>query len=345
MQANNQAQGKHWKGQGALYPYAAKTMIIAKYNIHITAALLLALQCRSVLGLSSGTASKTVPKFPTPTAAAAATTSTKEKVTLSEVSLEPTPSTIQGQIIGERVKFGESIIQLQNLVSPDECEWLRAACLHAANVATPTRELDKPGLVRLPTIAAAERAAITNTLCADPLPRELDGALQSILDRAAKCIDEEIPTVSSTLFGTDSIADLIARKDQLQYSSREPAVNIYTAGGEFLAHKDAQSLTVLIPLSSPTTSTKGGLLRKGHFTGGGTAFWHQDARGHRVEDPTTILIPEEGTAMLFGGCVTHAGVAVESGCRVVFVASFSLKGCLEAERERVEQRDIYGDSM
>ena len=83
-------------------------------------------------------------------------------------------------------------------------------------------------------------------------------------------------------------------------------------GGDFKMHTDKQALTILLPLSSSNS-----------FVGGGTSFWSQDSRGHRVEDPTIILKPPMGTAMLFGGCVTHAGVPVEEGIRVVFVASFS----------------------
>ena len=74
----------------------------------------------------------------------------------------------------------------------------------------------------------------------------------------------------------------------------------------------------------------------------------QDSRGHRVELPSIIQKPiDQGTALLFGGCVTHAGVAVESGHRVVFVASFS--SCATSTHHDVvkmdEQRDIYGDSL
>ena len=50
--------------------------------------------------------------------------------------------------------------------------------------------------------------------------------------------------------------------------------------------------TILLPLSCPDSD----------FTGGGTAFWSQDSRGHRVEDPSLVLIPPAGTAMIFGGC-------------------------------------------
>ena len=232
--------------------------------------------------------------------------------------------------VGERLRSGESVLELRRLASPEECERLVEACLAHAAAATPTRQLDKPGLVRLPTVAAAGRAAVTNTPCADPLPPEVDRALGAVLRRTAEYVDRELPSVALVLFGADSLAELMAR-ERLKFSSREPAVNVYTEGGEFLAHKDAQALTVLLPLSRPGRD----------FAGGGTAFWHQDARGHRVEGPSAVLRPPAGTALLFGGCVTHAGVSVDGGSRVVFVASFSP----ESHSIASEQRDIYGDSM
>ena len=47
--------------------------------------------------------------------------------------------------------------------------------------------------------------------------------------------------------------------------------------------------------------------------------------------------------MLFGGCVTHAGVSVDKGTRVVSVASFSRAS--EETPVVTEHRDIYGDSL
>lgn len=155
----------------------------------------------------------------------------------------------------------------------------------------------------------------------------MDRLLNEILVRIAQRIDAELPSVSPVLF--DGSMHLSSQLDKLVFSSREPAINVYTTGGEFLAHKDVQALTVLIPLSSSPQE----------YTGGGTAFWAQDSRGHRVEEPSIILKPNKGTATLFGGCVTHAGIPVESGYRVVFVASFSLPG----RTMEPEQRDIYGD--
>jgi len=230
--------------------------------------------------------------------------------------------------IGERIKNGESIIQIEDLVTPDECKYIIEDVLR--HDAEPTT-LEKPGLLRLPTRAAAERASAANIPCAAPLSADIDNLLHVILKRTASVMTEQIPSISEVLFDGESVCRLL-HTEQLKFSSREPAINIYTPGGEFLAHKDAQAITVLIPLSCPE-----------QFQGGGTSFWSQDSRGHRVEDPTIILKPSAGTAMLFGGCVTHAGVSVEEGTRVVFVASFS---CATEESPVIlEHRDIYGDSM
>jgi hypothetical protein len=232
---------------------------------------------------------------------------------------------------GDRIKCGEAILQITDVVSVDECRKLCEVCCQLDEERSNT-VLEKKGLLRLPTIAARERAAVRNTPCADPLPADVDQLLQRILMRAATLIDEQVPAIASTLFDGEAIAQLMA-DNRLKYSSREPAINVYSSGGEFLPHKDSQSLTVLIPLSSPDD-----------FVGGGTSFWSQDSRGHRVEEPSVLLRPPAGTAMLFGGCVTHAGVSVESGKRVVFVASFS-----NAKSDQpiiaTDQRDIYGDSL
>lgn len=116
----------------------------------------------------------------------------------------------------------------------------------------------------------------------------MDRLLNEILVRIAQRIDAELPSVSPVLF--DGSMHLSSQLDKLVFSSREPAINVYTTGGEFLAHKDVQALTVLIPLSSSPQE----------YTGGGTAFWAQDSRGHRVEEPSIILKPNKGTAILFG---------------------------------------------
>ena len=49
--------------------------------------------------------------------------------------------------IGERIKCGESLIQLENLATTDECKLLVNNCIQYSNNITYTRQLDKHGLV------------------------------------------------------------------------------------------------------------------------------------------------------------------------------------------------------
>ena len=75
------------------------------------------------------------------------------------------------------------------------------------------------------------------------------------------------------------------------------------------------------------------------FSGGGTSFWSATegaasgrASGARAlhvnpqSEPSFVLTPPAGSALVFGGNVTHAGESVAGGERTVFVASFSTRG-------------------
>ena len=59
--------------------------------------------------------------------------------------------------------------------------------------------MEKRGLVRLPTIAAAQRAAETNTPCAKGLPDDVDQLLSNIIVRIARRIDDELPCIVRVL--------------------------------------------------------------------------------------------------------------------------------------------------
>lgn len=93
--------------------------------------------------------------------------------------------------------------------------------------------------------------------------------------------------------------------------------SVYENGGYFGAHKDHLALTVLIPLTSPEDD----------FVGGGTGFWkgNRDVDENPANEPDLILKPAAGSALIFGGDVTHAGMPVDSGYRSVFVCSFSTR--------------------
>ena len=75
---------------------------------------------------------------------------------------------------------------------------------------------------------------------------------------------------------------------------------------------------------------------------GGTGFW----AGNRLvdENPTTppdlVLKPPRGSALVFGGDVTHAGMPVEAGIRSVLVCSFST--VLADNHEQLVEKRMVG---
>ena len=77
------------------------------------------------------------------------------------------------------------------------------------------------------------------------------------------------------------------------------------------------ALTILIPLVNPEES----------FSGGGTGFWagNRETSENPGTPPDLVLKPPAGTALVFGGDVTHSGMPVQDGLRSVLVCSFSTK--------------------
>jgi hypothetical protein len=231
----------------------------------------------------------------------------------------------ESSLVVKPFQEGDSIILLHSIVTKEECRDLVHAARQAAEKHCRQRafqNLPDQGLARLrlriPTQEAAERAATTNTPCAEALDRETSAVCEKILSRILQTLDEKLPSLAAHIFGNHDnnlSAESHLRENKVVFASREPAINVYYSGGQFLAHEDGQALTVLIPLTESPQD----------YTGGGTAFWSSDSRGHRVEPPSLVLKPGAGTAMLFGGHVTHAGVPVQEGERVVLVASLSPK--------------------
>lgn len=137
-------------------------------------------------------------------------------------------------------------------------------------------------------------------------------------------IEAQMPDLAQAIFGQKS--DLASMN--VRFSSDEPAVNIYNWGGYFQPHTDNEAISFLVPLSP-----------EGAFEGGGTAFWadtHIDrsgsgengskGKGKARELPHSHVVnPPAGTAIIFGGKVTHAGLPVVSGTRHLFVMSFTLR--------------------
>ena len=211
---------------------------------------------------------------------------------------------------------GESVIMLHPVITKEECREIIEAARKVASEHRSKRlanGLPDEGLVRIPTISAKRRATANNSPCAKAIDISTNEKLADLLVRVCKVLESYHESMIERLFGTRSLHKML-EKDELVFSSREPAINIYTKKGHFRPHEDGQKLTVLIPLSSGD-----------EFTGGGTAFWPQDSRGHRIEPASLELRPNCGTPILFVGHVTHSGLPVKDGERVVFVASFSAK--------------------
>jgi hypothetical protein len=151
----------------------------------------------------------------------------------------------------------------------------------------------------------------------DEAPQALS---RQLVLRALSIVQQRWPMAGRAMLQCNADDDLpeLFEKPGLEFSKGEPAVNVYSAGGEFTPHRDHECLTLLLSLSSPE-----------EFTGGGTAFWPPC---HSIDDaklgapPSLVVKAPIGAVLLWSGVVTHAGRAVDSGKRVVWVASFSPRG-------------------
>eukprot|EP00966_Prymnesium_polylepis_P104549 2421765-Prymnesium_polylepis.1 len=156
-----------------------------------------------------------------------------------------------------------------------------------------------------------------------PVQQRLSSDAQALCDRLfvrALASLGQMPEAATLLDDCVTSAPSCLCNPKLAWSPGEPAVNVYAEGGEFKPHEDEQSLTMLVPLVGGDA-----------FTGGGTAFWpargraHEDENGQRTVTgaPSFVLTPPAGTALLFGGQVTHAAQSVVNGERCVLVGSFT----------------------
>ena len=218
--------------------------------------------------------------------------------------------------LAHSVAVGHSILVLRDVASTAECAAIAAEASDAAQRERIARGLD--GLVR-------KRVA-------DLLSAEGTARCDALLLRQIARIESSVPLLVPNLFGAllrESPKSVFGNIN-LAWSEGEPAINVYTPGGCFTPHEDAQSITCLLNVS-----------QQGAYQGGGTAFWSKASAGTGRDltstNPHTCLItPPAGTALVFGGMVTHAALAIVEGERTVFVASFS-----PVEPENML---IYGDA-
>jgi predicted 2-oxoglutarate/Fe(II)-dependent dioxygenase YbiX len=210
-------------------------------------------------------------------------------------TLSPDPAPPNTEAVLTALSQEDACFVIPGVASQQECASLIKECMAAAAEQRSTR-----------LAAGLPLTGLTRLYFPPHNPDAQPRAAASLCDVLAERLFQAAPGGLHDLYSQAS----------LEFSCREPAVNVYETDGEFRPHKDQQALTVLINISSPESD----------FWGGGTGFWSQDARGPRVEAPQLVLRPPAGSALLFGGHVLHTGVAVERGVRVCLVASFSPAG-------------------
>lgn len=249
-----------------------------------------------------------------------------------EIWLNPAAAQHPTRTLGEALMLGDVVLCVRDVADADELEALRAD-----GVAAMERQGAKPN--------GKNRFSVSDALAFEyDVVERCEALLLGVLD----ILDDDYPEIYDALFkpgdgwsarqpksrlfseGSEpdeflgetcaSLRDLYMM-GELEWSEGEPAINVYTEGGGFGHHKDHMALSVLIPLSDPDD-----------FAGGGTGYWSAAACPPSWPDgappetePDAVVRPPLGTAIVFGGDVTHAGLPIDLGLRSVFVASLSTR--------------------
>lgn len=162
-----------------------------------------------------------------------------------------------GLTLGQSIEQGETVIVVPGIATAAECSMLAIAAKRAADdnrrisgVPSSNGDLGTHAAAgRIPSIAAAESCARAGAACVAPLPIEADRMADSILNRVLSLIDREMPTLVTTLFGPTAESLVVLREmggenGALGFHAREPAINVYDAGGEFLPHMVGSPLQI-----------------------------------------------------------------------------------------------------
>lgn len=193
--------------------------------------------------------------------------------------------------------FCNSVLIIPDLLTREECHELIDSADRRAmgGRRSPLQDGVQKGLARLPICELDLGAQMLST--------------SIISERMLAFLEQHLPQVAEQLFGRN----LELKKMRCSFALGEPAVNRYMEGGAFHPHTDKQSVTINVLLSD-----------LGAFSGGGTMFWPQDAAASNEAGDAVLVQPPQGTAVIFNGTVTHAGRAVMSGIRHLYVGSFTL---------------------
>ena len=95
--------------------------------------------------------------------------------------------------------------------------------------------------------------------------RAIRSVCDDVLLRAIALAESALPEISVRLghglaneLRANNHSQPIITSPLLTFTHNEPAINLYTAGGEFAAHRDLQMLTVLIALTDAESCEGGG---------------------------------------------------------------------------------------
>eukprot|EP00931_Biecheleriopsis_adriatica_P105264 TRINITY_DN79827_c0_g1_i1.p1 TRINITY_DN79827_c0_g1~~TRINITY_DN79827_c0_g1_i1.p1 ORF type:complete len:289 (-),score=48.24 TRINITY_DN79827_c0_g1_i1:367-1233(-) len=225
-----------------------------------------------------------------------------------EVQLDPNSSCL----------LWNSVVVLPNVLTARECSLLVAAAdraLARASSGSARKVAKRRAAVERGRSAASSVPSALHRLPICDLGCEAGLLSHSLLEeRILPFLAASFPASSIlATFGCEAL-----ESQHFSFSPHEPAVNVYTPGGDFQRHTDKCSLTVNVLLSKPGT-----------FEGGGTLFWPEPPSGQSFpmaprSSSATLVCPQQATALLFNGTLEHAGRAVEVGTRYVYVASFDL---------------------
>jgi len=223
--------------------------------------------------------------------------------------------------LGARIKNSESLVTISNVVTPEEIDFLTRSTVKYANRLRETQKnADRAHCcVRMPH-ESARLGDVQPGSTQGVLPKEQSLVLDTILERVFSAMDDDqmlCPSLKSNVFldhedANVSVTELF-RNNELEFSVREPAMNVYFPRGHFGLHKDGRTLTILVTLSDPSKD----------YTDGGTGFFKEAWPQNGMHEPKLIMRPQPGTALIFGGQLSHKGLHNKTGTRLIIVGSFS----------------------
>lgn len=239
--------------------------------------------------------------------------------------------------VGEAVAQSLSYVILPHFASIEECTTLKDAAQSLQDIYLRDGDSDPDVFKEIVVkwVTECSRYSVTRLLnddantVSDILLRRLLSYLE--FGRNKDVGDKELSNLALQLFNTKSNLqeNYVAHwYDEMSHddkgSNPEPMVNIYEQGGFFKRHNDGMHITLLVVLEDAEE-------------GGGTAFYktHDEDEQDDEEDgpadpmlarkrPERIEKPPVGTAMIWGGKLSHSAMPVIRGNRAVYVGSFDL---------------------